>query len=81
MLRFGVPIGLILTAPGLPEGKTLQELPITQIKMVFSKLKAMIRKAAARTYDQLWKAVGNVCKLLTEEECYNVFKSAGYETD
>jgi hypothetical protein len=26
--------------------------------MAFSKLKALIRKAAARTYDELWKAVG-----------------------
>ncbi|SIT13565.1 hypothetical protein SAMN05421759_1221, partial [Roseivivax lentus] len=25
--------------------------------------------------------VGNVCDLFTEEECYNFFKAAGYETD
>mgnify|MGYP000873193680 FL=1 len=49
--------------------------------MAFSKLKAMIRKAAARTYDQLRQAVGQVCDLFKDEECYNFFKAAGYETD
>ncbi len=49
--------------------------------LISAKLKALIRKAAARTYDQLWKAVGQVCDLFTEEECYNFFKAAGYETE
>jgi hypothetical protein len=49
--------------------------------MAFSKLKALIRKAAARTYDQLWAAVGHVCGLFSDEECYNDFKAAGYEAD
>lgn len=47
----------------------------------FSKLKALIRKVAARTYDDLWPAVGNVCGLFTPEECYNFFKAAGYKTN
>ena len=51
------------------------------IEMAFSKLKALIRKAAARTYDALWQAVGHVCNLFSDEECYNFFKAAGYETD
>jgi len=49
--------------------------------MAFSKLKALIRRAAARTYDDLWRVVGDVCYLFTEEECYNFVKAAGYETD
>lgn len=49
--------------------------------MAFSKLKALIRKVAARTYDALWRAVGNVCSLFTPEEGYNFFVAAGYETD
>jgi hypothetical protein len=49
--------------------------------MAFSKLKALLRKAAARTYDELWHAVGRVCNLFTDEECYNFFRAAGYETD
>ena len=51
------------------------------IEMAFSKLKALIRKAAARTYDELWQVVGNVCKIFTDEECYNFFVAAGYETN
>ena len=54
---------------------------LNPIEMAFSKLKALIRKAAARTYDELWKAVGTVCGLFTPDECYNFFKAAGYETD
>lgn len=54
---------------------------LNPIEMAFSKLKALIRKAAARTYDELWKAVGNVCNLFTDEECYNFFVAAGYETN
>jgi len=54
---------------------------LNPIEMAFSKLKALIRKAAARTYDELWQAVGNVCKIFTDEECYNFFVAAGYETN
>ena len=54
---------------------------LNPIEMAFAKLKALIRRAAARTYDDLWRVVGNVCDLFTEEECYNFFKAAGYETD
>jgi hypothetical protein len=49
--------------------------------MVFSKLKALSRKAAARTYEALWTAVGHVCDLFTDEECFNFFKAAGYGAD
>ena len=41
----------------------------------------LIRRAAARTFDDLWRTAGNVCDLFTDEECYNFFKAAGYETD
>ena len=54
---------------------------LNPIEMAFSKLKALLRKAAARTYDGLWQAVGNVCNLFTDEECFNFFKAAGYGTD
>jgi transposase len=53
---------------------------LNPIEMAFAKLKALIAKAAARTYDQLWKAVDQVCHLFKQEECYNFFKAAGYET-
>ena len=52
---------------------------LNPIEMAFSKLKALIRKAAARTYEDLWRAVGHVCDLFTDEECENFFTAAGYE--
>ena len=54
---------------------------LNPIEMAFSKLKSLIRRAAARTYDDLWRAVGHVCDLFSDEECYNFFKAAGYQTD
>jgi transposase len=54
---------------------------LNPIEMAVSKLKAMIRKAAARSYDDLWKAAGTVCGPFSEEECYNYFKAAGYEVN
>jgi len=54
---------------------------LNPIEMAFSKLKALIRKAAARTCDEPWAAVGKVCDLFTEEECINSFQAAGYKTD
>ncbi len=49
--------------------------------MAFAKLKTLIRKAAARSYDALWQAVGAVCDLFSDEECYNYFRAAGYEAN
>jgi transposase len=49
--------------------------------LIFAKLKTLLRKAAARTYDQLWKAVGDVCDLFTEDECFNYFVAAGYKPE
>ena len=44
-------------------------------------IKALIRKAAARTYDELWQVVGHVCTLFSDEESFNFFNAAGYGTD
>ena len=54
---------------------------LNPIEMAFSKLKALIGKAAARTYEDLWKAAGRVCGLFSDEECYNFFRAAGYEVN
>jgi len=54
---------------------------LNPIEIAFSKLKALIRKAAARTYHELWQVVGHVCSLYSDEECYNFFRAAGYQTD
>jgi transposase len=52
---------------------------LNPIEMAFSKLKTLVRKAAARTCHQLWRAVGHVCDLFSDEECFNFFRAAGYE--
>jgi hypothetical protein len=54
---------------------------LNPIEMAFSKLKALIRKTATRTYDRLWQAVGNLCDLFTDGQGYNFFKAAGYKPD
>ena len=54
---------------------------LNPIEMAFSKLKTMIRKAAVRTYQALWKKVGEVCDLFQPQECKNYFKAAGYGPD
>ena len=51
---------------------------LNPIEMAFSKLKAHLRKAAARTIADLEKAIGSICTLFTPEECSNYFKAAGY---
>lgn len=51
---------------------------LNPIEMAFAKLKAHLRAIAARTIDDLWKAIGDICKLFSPEECANYFKAAGY---
>ena len=46
--------------------------------MAFSKIKAHLRKAEARTLDALWRAVGDICDLFDPQECWNDLKAAGY---
>jgi hypothetical protein len=46
--------------------------------MAFAKLKAHLRASAARTIDDLWKAIGNICAIFTPQECSNYFNAAGY---
>lgn len=54
---------------------------LNPIEMAFSKLKAHLRAASARTFDALWKAVGDICDLYEPQECWNYFKAAGYALD
>ena len=52
---------------------------LNPIELAFSKLKACLKKAGARTIDDLCKAVGEICDLYTPQECQNYFKTAGYK--
>jgi hypothetical protein len=40
-----------------------------------------LRKAKARTYDTLWRALGDICNLFQPQECWNYLKDAGYVAD
>lgn len=51
---------------------------LNPIEMAFAKLKTHLRKAKARTIDELWRALGNICDLFTPQECWNYLKTAGY---
>ena len=52
---------------------------LNPIEMAFSKLKAHLRKIGARSFDEVWKAIGDVCDMFSAQECKNYFKAAGYE--
>lgn len=64
-------------------GATLQYLPpyspdFNPIEQAFAKLKALLRKAAARSVEALWNAIGNIGNTFTAEECTNYFANSGY---
>jgi len=47
----------------------------------FAKLKALLRKAAERTVEGLWTAIGQLIDLFTPKECRNFFAAAGYDAN
>ena len=47
-------------------------------EQAFSKLKEHLRKAGARTFTELFNALGKICGLFTPDECMNYFRAAGY---
>ena len=51
------------------------------IENAFSKLKAHLRKAAERTVEGLWTAIGATLPAFTSQECANFFAAAGYDPD
>ena len=64
-------------------GATLLYLPpdspdFNPIEMMFAKLKALLRKAAERTIDNLWDRIGKILDEFSPHECANYFSHAGY---
>lgn len=51
---------------------------LNPIEMAFSKLKALLRKAAERSLDGLWDAVAEALRAFTPTDCANFFAAAGY---
>ena len=47
------------------------------IEQAFAKIKAHLRKAEVRTFDALWRALGEICNLFEPHECWNYLRSAG----
>jgi transposase len=75
--------------PGVREiieekGASLLYLPpyspdLNPIEQAFAKLKTLLRKAMARSYEQLWKTIGKLLDLFAKQECQNYFQNSGYE--
>jgi transposase len=64
-------------------GAELRYLPpyspdLNPIENAFSKLKAILRKAAARNLDDLWDAIAGALPTFSPAECANYFSAAGY---
>ena len=64
-------------------GATIRYLPpyspdLNPIEKMFSKLKAMLRKAARRKVDELCDEIGTVVDTISANECLNYFRSIGY---
>jgi transposase len=53
---------------------------LNPIEQSFSKLKALVRKEAARTREALWNAIGRFLPRFPPKECANYFADAGYAT-
>ncbi len=67
-------------------GATLLYLPpyspdFNPIELAFSKLKAILRKAATRTIHELWQAIAQSLDAFSPDECKNYFAAAGYEPE
>lgn len=63
--------GLLFLPPYSPD--------FNPIENAFSKLKAHLRKAAERTLEGLWAAIGRIADLFTPRDCQNYFEAAGYD--
>lgn len=51
------------------------------IENAFAKLKAMLRKAAARTVEGLWNTIGRIIDAFSPAECANYFAATGYDAE
>lgn len=64
-------------------GAELRYLPpyspdLSPIEMAYSKLKALLKKAAARTIEALWEAIAEAIQQITRQDCIGFFIAAGY---
>lgn len=52
---------------------------LNPIEQAFSKLKALLRAAAARTKEALWTTIGQLLDRFSPNECRNYLVNSGYE--
>jgi transposase len=51
---------------------------LNPIEQAFSKLKAHLRRIGARSFSQLFTAIGEICEMFSQQECWNYLRAAGY---
>jgi transposase len=51
---------------------------LNPIEQLFAKLKALLRKAAARTRDDLWSTIGRLLEACPAAECTHYLNHCGY---
>ena len=66
-------------------GASLLYLPpyspdLNPIELAFAKLKALLRKAASRTKDELWSTIGRLLEAYPPVECTNYLSHCGYRS-
>ena len=68
-----------MTAPMVLDGPMTRAWFLAYVENAFAKLKALLRKAAARTINELWRVIGESLDAFTPKECANYFEAAGYD--
>ena len=51
---------------------------LNPIELAFSKLKALLRKAAPRSVDELWRVIAHLIDEFSPQECLNFINHDGY---
>lgn len=51
---------------------------LNPIEQVIAKLKHLLRKAAQRTKEAVWRRIGSILDHFTAQECENYIRNAGY---
>jgi transposase len=81
--RLGSHKGLAAREAIAARGAQLMLLPsyshdLNPIEQVFAKLKGLLRKAAPRTRETLWRTIGEKLSTFSPAECLNYLRNCGY---
>jgi hypothetical protein len=67
-----------LSAPIGTKGNIFAWLDLNPIEQVFAKLKTLLRKAAPRSREALWRTIGEKIDIFSPTECTNYLRNCGY---